>query len=75
MTANKLLFTDCLQLNTYKTGSDDSALDCEQSLIFLCKVTARETQTPSGERILREKADCKQSTQALTCTDDIEIEN
>ena len=24
MTTNKLLFTDCLQLNTYKTGSDDS---------------------------------------------------
>ena len=42
------------------------ALDCERSLTFLCKVTARETQAPSGERILREKADCKQSAQALT---------
>ena len=51
------------------------ALDCEQSLIFLCKVTERETLAPSAERILREKADCKQSTQALTCTDDIQIEN
>ena len=24
MTTNKLLFTDCLQLNIYKTGSNDS---------------------------------------------------
>ena len=68
-------------------------LDCEHSLIFLCKVTARETKTGERQsrepretraqslivittswfaialdeirtrRILREKADCKQSSQ------------
>ena len=61
-----------------------SNLNCEQSLIFLCKNTARETQGRERQssliviitswfaivldetrtrRILREKADCKQSTQ------------
>ena len=45
-------------------------VDCEQSLIFLCKVTARNITSwfavalaeSRTTRILREKADCKQSS-------------
>ena len=54
-------------------GECTSCVDCEQSLIFLCKITPRLThvlmslsaialaERRSG-RILREKADCKQCT-------------
>ena len=38
------------------------ALDCEQSLIFLCKVTAPKTHARERRKDLREKADCRQST-------------
>ena len=34
-------------------------LDCEQSLIFLCKVTARETHYASGEAVSRDKPGSK----------------
>ena len=34
-------------------------LNCEQSLIFLCKVTAIALDEIRTGRILREKADCK----------------
>ena len=37
------------------------AVDCEQSLIFLCKVTARKTYARERRKDLREKADCRQS--------------
>ena len=55
MTTNKLLFTDCLQLNTYKTGGDDSGTRLQ-------KVTARKTHARERRKDLREKADCRQST-------------
>ena len=53
-------------------------VDYEQSLIFLCKVSARETQTRERSwfaialaeirtrRILREKEDCEQSRKKVT---------
>ena len=54
-------------------GECTRCVDCQQSLIFLCKITPRVTHVVTSlsaislaeirtGRILREKADCKQST-------------
>ena len=43
-------------------------VDCKQSIIFLCKVTAREFQAREirTRRILRDKAECKQSRDTVS---------
>ena len=43
-------------------------VDGEQSIIFLCKVTARETQAREirTRRVLRDKAECKQSRDTVS---------
>ena len=59
MTTNKLLFSDCLQLNTYKTGSDDSGSRLRAVSYFPLQSYC--TKNPRKGKDLREKADCRQS--------------
>ena len=66
MTTNKFCFVYNSILT--KLVVTTQALDCEQSLIFLCKVTARKTQARERRENLREQADCKQSTHLTPMT-------